>query len=79
MLFGERSCVRQLYRNTLMTDFVRAFNNDHNNIYDAVQQNQSTGYSFIRQMHFYLALFALTLFHTSQNPPQVSVKTFYAN
>ncbi len=41
-----------------MTDFVRAFNNDHNNISDAVNA---------------------VVFHTSQNPPQVSVKTFYAN
>ncbi len=34
---------RQLYRNTLTTDFARALQNDHNNISDAVQQNQSAG------------------------------------
>ncbi len=28
-----------------MTDFAWTFNNDHNNISDAVQQNQSTGSS----------------------------------
>ncbi len=28
----ERSHVRQLYRNTLMTDFAQVFQNDHNNI-----------------------------------------------
>ncbi len=28
----ERSRVRQLYRNTLTTDFAQAFQNDHNNI-----------------------------------------------
>ncbi len=37
------SRVRQLYRNTLMTDFARAFQNDHNNISDAVQQDCFTG------------------------------------
>ncbi len=31
---------------------------------------------FIRKMHFHLPLFTLTLFRTSQEPPQVSVKTF---
>ncbi len=34
----EHSRVRQLYRNTLMTDFVQAFQNDHNNISDAVNE-----------------------------------------
>ncbi len=29
----ERSHVRQLYRNTLTTDFSQAFQNDHNNIW----------------------------------------------
>ncbi len=33
---------RQLYRNTLTTDFSQAFQNDQNNISDAVQQEQST-------------------------------------
>ncbi len=33
---------RQLYRNTLTTGFARALQN-HNNISDAVQQNQSAG------------------------------------
>ncbi len=31
---------------------------------------------FIRKMRFPLPLFALTLFCTSQKPPQASVKTF---
>ncbi len=34
----ERSRVRQLYRNTLTTDFARVFQNDHNNISDAVDE-----------------------------------------
>ncbi len=29
----ERSHVRQLYRNTLTTDFAQVFQNDHNNIW----------------------------------------------
>ncbi len=37
----EHSRVRQLYRNTLMTDFAQAFQNDHNNISGAVQQDRS--------------------------------------
>ncbi len=37
------SHVRQLYRNTLMTDFAQAFQNDQNNILDAVQRDRSTG------------------------------------
>ncbi len=40
----ERSRVRQLYRNTLMTDFIRAFKCDHN-ILDAVQRDRSIGYA----------------------------------
>ncbi len=36
----EHSRVRQLYRNTLTTDFAQAFQNDHN-ISDAVEQDQS--------------------------------------
>ncbi len=40
LLFGN-SRVRQLYRNTLMTDFAQAFQNDHNNISDAVERDQS--------------------------------------
>ncbi len=35
----EHSRVRQLYRNTLMTDFAQAFQNDHNNISDAVERD----------------------------------------
>ncbi len=35
---------RQLYRNTLTTDFAWAFKNEHNNISDAVQQDRSDGY-----------------------------------
>ncbi len=31
---------------------------------------------FIHKMHFHLPLFTLTLFRTSQKPPQASVKTF---
>ncbi len=31
---------------------------------------------FIHKMHFHLPLFALTLFRTSQKPPQASIKTF---
>ncbi len=38
----EHSRVRQLYRNTLMTDFAQAFQNDHNNISHAVERDQST-------------------------------------
>ncbi len=40
----ERShvTVLQLYRNTLRV-FARAFQNDHNNISDAVEQDRSTG------------------------------------
>ncbi len=34
----EHSRVRHLYRNTLMTDFAQAFQNDHNNISDAVNK-----------------------------------------
>ncbi len=35
----ERSRVRQLYRNTLMTDFAQVFQNDHNNEHtDAVNE-----------------------------------------
>ncbi len=34
---------------------------------------------FIRQMRFHILSFGLTLFHTSQKPPQASVKTFFAN
>ncbi len=41
----ERSRVRQLYRNTLTTDFGRAFKNDYNNISDAVQRDRSAGYA----------------------------------
>ncbi len=36
----EHSRVRQLYRNTL-TDFAQAFQNDHNNISDAVERDQT--------------------------------------
>ncbi len=32
---------------------------------------------FIRQIYLHLPLFALTIFLTSQKPPQVSVKTFW--
>ncbi len=39
----ERSRVRQLYRNILTTDFAQAFQNDHNNISDAVERDQSAG------------------------------------
>ncbi len=39
--FWEHSCVKHLYRNTLMTDFAQAFQNDHNNISDAVERDQS--------------------------------------
>ncbi len=92
---GECCChARQLYRNTLMTDFAQAFQNDHNNILDAVERDQSAASQiipshsakshdflmrleeFIREIHFHLPLFALTLFRTSQKPPQASVKTF---
>ncbi len=38
----EHSRERQLYRNTLTTDFAQAFQNDHNNISDAVERDQST-------------------------------------
>ncbi len=31
---------------------------------------------YIQQIHFHLPLFTLTLFHTSQKPPQVSVNFF---
>ncbi len=31
---------------------------------------------FICKMHFHLPLFTLTLFRTSQKPPQASVNTF---
>ncbi len=43
---GKQSCNssgRQLYRNTLKTDFARAFLNDHNDISDAVEQDPSAG------------------------------------
>ncbi len=77
-----------------MTDFAQAFQNDHNNISDAVNEispllvelSRPIAQShitflmrleeFIRKMHFHLPLFALTLFCTSQKPPQASVKTF---
>ncbi len=39
--FWERSRERQLCRNTLTTDFSQAFQNDHNNISDAVERDQS--------------------------------------
>ncbi len=39
----EHSRVRQLYRNTLTTDFAQAFQNDQKNISDAVQQDRSAG------------------------------------
>ncbi len=35
--FWEHSRVRNVYRNTLMTDFARAFQNDHHNTSDAVE------------------------------------------
>ncbi len=91
----EHSRVRQLYRNTLMTDFAQAFQNDHNNISDTVERDQSAASQvipshsakshyfflihleeFIRKVHFHLPLYALTLFRTSQKPPQASVKTY---
>ncbi len=34
----ECNRVRQLYRNTLTTDFAQAFQNDHNNISDDVNE-----------------------------------------
>ncbi len=39
----EHSQVRQLYRNTLLTDFAQAFQNNQNNISDAVQRDGSAG------------------------------------
>ncbi len=39
----ERSHARQLYRNTLMTDFAREFKNDQNNFLEAVQRDQFAG------------------------------------
>ncbi len=76
----EHSCVRQLYRNTL-TDFAQAFQNDQNNISDAVNElfrliAQSHYFfmrleEFIRKMRFHLPLFALTLFRTSQKKSKV--------
>ncbi len=73
----ERSRVRQLYRNTLMTDFTRAFKCAPN-ILDNVQRDRSIGYAipehkvtwlylmrmkeFILQMCLHLPLFPLTLF-----------------
>ncbi len=77
-----------------MTDFAQAFQNDHNNISDAVEQDHSAARQvipshsakshdflmrleeFICKMYFHLPLFALTLFRTSQKPPQTSIKTF---
>ncbi len=41
LLSGNTSRIIQLYRNTLMTDFAQAFQNDHNNISDAVERDQS--------------------------------------
>ncbi len=73
---------RQLYRNTLTTDFAQGLQNGHKNISDAVQQNRSAflnahaGYRPIRKMHFHLPLFHLTLYRTFQKPLKASVKTF---
>ncbi len=39
MLVFEHTRVRQLYRNTLK-DFAQAFQNDHNNISDAVARDR---------------------------------------
>ncbi len=93
---GTQSCktIKQKY---LMTDFAQAFQNDHNNISDTVERDQSAASQvipshsakshdffwytfffeeFIRKVHFHLPLYALTLFRTSQKPPQASVKTY---
>ncbi len=78
-----------------MTDFAQAFQNDQNNISDAVKWDQSAASQvilshrakshdflmglgeFIRKMHFHLPLFTLTIFRTSQKPPQASVKIIW--
>ncbi len=83
---------RQLYRNTLMTDFAWASENDRNisvhccatrsvhwlvRLCRPIVQSHMTFLNahaeFIRKMHFHLPLLALTLFCTSQNPPQTRV------
>ncbi len=92
LLSGNTSRIIQLYRNTLMTDFAQAFQNDHNNISDAVERDQSAASEVIPshsakshfvwcawrnlflQNAFPLPLLALTLFRTSQKPPQASIK-----
>ncbi len=51
----EHSRLRQLYRNTLMTDFAQAFQNDHNNISDALEQDQSAA-SQVIQSHSVVTL-----------------------
>ncbi len=51
----EHSRLRQLYRNTLMTDFAQAFQNDHNNISDALEQDQSAS-SQVIQSHSVVTL-----------------------
>ncbi len=47
----ECSCVKKLYRNTLMTNFAQAFQNDHN-ISDAVEQDQFSDLK--KKSHFLL-------------------------
>ncbi len=44
---GTQCRVRQLYRNTLMTDFAQAFQNDQNNISDAVERDRSAASQII--------------------------------